>query len=255
MSSKHSKRHSEILRIVREDGTSTIAGLATRLGVSLETIRRDVKPLSDEGELLKMHGAVSLPYQVGEAPFERRMRENADAKRHIAVAAARLIKDGDSVMLDTGTTTSLLGRELLKKRSLTVVTNSSDIARTLATVNGNTVYMAGGELHGDNGAAFGRSAVDFISHFKVRHAIISIGAVDPAIGPMDYSLEEAEFARMVLSRGENRIIVTDHSKFGRTALVKVCDFTGFDTLITERAPPKDLGAALERAGMRLILAD
>ena len=254
MSSRHSKRHSEILRIVREEGTSTITGLATRLGVSLETIRRDVKPLSDQGELLKMHGAVSLPYQVGEAPFERRMRENADAKRRIAVAAARLIKDGDSVMLDTGTTTSLLGRELLKKRSLTVVTNSSDIARTLATVNGNTVYMAGGELHGDNGAAFGRSAVDFISHFKVRHAIISIGAVDLGIGPMDYSLEEAEFARMVLSRGENRIIVTDHSKFGRTALVKVCDFTGFDTLITERTPPKDMAGALERAGARLILA-
>lgn len=254
MNSRHSKRHSEILRIVREEGTSTITGLATRLGVSLETIRRDVKPLSDQGELLKMHGAVSLPYQVGEAPFERRMRENADAKRRIAVAAARLIKDGDSVMLDTGTTTSLLGRELLKKHGLTVVTNSSDIARTLATVNGNTVYMAGGELHGDNGAAFGRSAVDFISHFKVRHAIISIGAVDPGIGPMDYSLEEAEFARMVLSRGENRIIVTDFSKFGRTALVKVCDFTGFDTLITERAPPKDMAAAMERAGVRLTLA-
>jgi DeoR family transcriptional regulator, glycerol-3-phosphate regulon repressor len=251
---RHSKRHSEILRIVREEGTCTIAGLAARLDVSLETIRRDVKPLSQEGELLKMHGAVTLQYQVGEAPFERRMRDYAEAKRAIAVQAARRIEDGDSVMLDTGTTTSLLGRELLKKHGLTVVTNSSDIARTLATVNGNTVYMAGGELRGDNGAAFGRSAIEFISHFKVRHAFISIGALDAATGPMDYSLEEAEFARTVLTRGENRIVVTDHSKFGRAALVKVCDFAAVDVLIADRAPPRDLSAALEHGGVELVLA-
>ena len=252
---RHSKRHSEILRILCEEGTSTIAGLAARLDVSLETIRRDVKPLDQQGELLKMHGAVTLPYQVGEAPFERRMRDFAAAKRAIAVQAARLIADGDSVMLDTGTTTSLLGRELLKKHSLTVVTNSSDIARTLATVNGNTVYMAGGELHGDNGAAFGRSAIEFISHFKVRHAFISIGAMDAETGPMDYSLAEAEFARTVLSRGENRAIVTDHSKFGRTALVKVCDFSALDTVITDRPPPAELGDALARDGVELVLAE
>ncbi len=252
---RHSKRHSAILRILREEGTCTVAGLAARLGVSLETIRRDVKPLAQVGELLKMHGAVTLPYQVGEAPFERRMRDHAGAKRAIAVEAARGIEDGDSVMLDTGTTTSLLGRELLKKHGLTVVTNSSDIARTLATVNGNTVYMAGGELRGDNGAAFGRSAIDFISHFKVRHAVISIGALDAATGPMDYSLEEAEFARRVLTRGEKRIVVTDASKFGRTALVKVCGFADFDTLIADRPAPDDLAAALSAGGVETVLAD
>ena len=85
-------------------------------------------------------------------------------------------------MLDTGTTTSYLARELRKRRDLTVVTNSSDIARTLATVNGNTVYMAGGELRGDNGAAFGHAAIDFVTRFQVRHAIISIGAMDAETG-------------------------------------------------------------------------
>ena len=104
-------------------------------------------------------------------------------------------------MLDTGTTTSFLARELLGHRRLTVVTNSSDIARTLATVNGNKVYMAGGELRSDSGAAFGVSAIEFVSRFSVNHAVISAGAVDAATGVMDYDLEEAEFARMVLSRG------------------------------------------------------
>ena len=251
---RHSKRHAEILRIVREEGTCAIADLARRLAVSQETIRRDVKPLAVEGQLIKMHGAVTMPFQVDEAPFERRMRENAEAKRAIAVHAARHIGDGDSVMLDTGTTTSLLARELLKKRGLTVVTNSSDIARTLATVNGNTVYMAGGELRGDNGAAFGPSAIEFVERFKVRHAIISIGAIDVETGPMDYNLAEAEFASRILGRGERATIVTDHTKFGRSGLVRVCALADVDLMVTDSMPPPDLAGALAEAGVTIEVA-
>ena len=166
------------------------------------------------------------------------MRENADEKRAIASQTAEMIADGDSVMLDTGTTTSILARELLQKKGLTIVTNSSDIARTLATVNGNTVYMAGGELRGDNGAAFGPAAIEFISHFSVRHAIISISAVDPENGLMDHQLAEAEFARKVLNCGQQRTVVTDHTKFSRSALVKVCGFEEFDLMITDKTPPQ-----------------
>ena len=124
--------------------------------------RRLGQRVAERGEVLKMHGAAALPHAVGEAPFERRMRENSDAKRAIAAAVAATIRDGDSIMMDTGTTTSFLARELLGHRRLTVVTNSSDIARTLSTVNGNKVYMAGGELRSDNGAAFGSTAIDLI---------------------------------------------------------------------------------------------
>jgi len=249
-----SKRHSEILRILREEGTCSIIDLSQRLSVSLETIRRDVKPLANNGEVLKMHGAVALPYQMGEAPFERRMRENAQAKKAIARQAASHIQDGDTVMLDTGTTTSLLARELLKKRGLTIVTNSSDIARTLATVNGDTVFMAGGELHGDNGAAFGPVAIEFIQRFKVHHAIISIGAVDSENGMMDYRLDEAEFAAMVLSRGDNAMIISDHSKFGRSGLIKVCDFSSVDIVITDKQPNSDFQEIFREHDVRVEVA-
>lgn len=249
-----SKRHGEILRLLREEGTLSVADLAGRLGVSLETVRRDVRPLTDDGQVLKMHGAVGLPAHIGEAPFERRMRENAAAKRAIARHAAATIRDGESIMMDTGTTTSFLARELLGHRRLTVVTNSSDIARTLATVNGNRVYMAGGELRPDSGAAFGVSAIDFVSRFSVAHAIISTGAVDAAEGVMDYDLEEAEFARMVLSRGQRRLVVTDRTKFGRRGLVHVCGFDGFDALVTDGDPPSDIAEALEKGGARLMAA-
>ncbi|WP_027142172.1 DeoR/GlpR family DNA-binding transcription regulator [Mesorhizobium sp. WSM3626] len=250
----HSKRHGEILRLLQEEGTVTIASLADRLGVSLETVRRDVKPLTGDGSVLKMHGAVGLPSMIGEAPFERRMREHADAKRVIARMVAATIRDGESIMLDTGTTTSFLARELLGHRRLTVVTNSSDIARTLATINGNKVYMAGGELRSDSGAAFGTSAIEFVSRFSVSHAIISTGAVDAVTGVMDFDLDEAEFARMVLSRGQRSLVVTDHTKFGRQGLVQVCGFDGFSELATDRAPPHDIAAALAQAGARLSIA-
>ena len=250
----HSKRHGEILRLLREEGTITVADLAGRLEVSPETVRRDIKPLTDSGVALRMHGAIGLPSMTGEAPFERRMRENADAKRAIARMVAATIGDGESVMMDTGTTTSFLARELLARRRLTVVTNSSDIARTLATVNGNRVHMAGGELRSDSGAAFGVSAIEFVSRFSVDHAVISAGGVDASTGIMDHDLAEAEFARVVLARGQRTVVITDHTKFGRRGLVQVCNFTGIQELATDRPPPADVVAALQSAGTRLTIA-
>ncbi len=251
---KLTSRQSGIIETVRANGSARIGDLARALGVSLETIRRDIRPLVESGELIRHHGAVSTAAWGPEAPFERRMRENAREKRVIARHTAKMIEDGDSVMMDTGTTTSLLARELLRKSGLTIVTNSSDVARTLATVNGNRVYMAGGELHGDNGAAFGRTAIDFVANFAVRHAIISIAAVDAATGLMDYHLAEAEFARMVLRCGQQRTVVTDHSKFTRSALVKVCDFDEFDLLVTDARPPSAIIERLEASSTALEVA-
>lgn len=248
-----STRQREILRVLDREGTVALSALARKLGVSLETIRRDLKPLANGGSLIRMHGAVSLTSMVGEAPFERRMRENSEAKRAIAASVAATIRDGDSIMMDTGTTTSFLARELLGHRRLTVVTNSSDIARTLATLNDNKVYMAGGELRSDNGAAFGSTAIDFISRFSVTHAIISTGAVN-ATGMMDYDLDEAEFARTVITRGRRTLVVTDRSKFGREGLVRVCGFEAIAELATDVPPPADIGEAMAAAGTSLLLA-
>lgn len=230
-----------------------IAEVAERLGISAETARRDIRALVDAGSAVRSHGAVGLAGQTGEAPFDRRMRENAAAKRAIARAVAAGIGDGASVMLDTGTTTSFIARELLRHRRLTVVTNSSDIARILATVNGNRVYMAGGELRRDSGAALGASALEFIGRFSVEHAVISAGAVD-AGGVMDFDLQEAEFARAVLACGARRIVATDATKFGRRGFIRVTDFAQVDVLVTDRAPPDDLAAAIKAAGGQVMTA-
>lgn len=241
-----SRRQAEILALLDERGVLPVAELAAHLAVSPETARREIRALVDAGAAVRSHGAVGLAGQTGEAPFERRMRENATAKRVIARAVAAGIADGASVMLDTGTTTSFLARELLKHRRLTIVTNSSDIARTLATVNGNRVFMAGGELRGDSGAALGASALEFVARFSVEHAVISAGAVDGE-GIMDFDLQEAEFARVVLGCGARRVVVTDATKFGRRGVIRVAPLSQVDLLVTDAPPPETLARALEAA--------
>jgi DeoR family transcriptional regulator, glycerol-3-phosphate regulon repressor len=251
---KISRRHDAILDLVRLSGTVAVVDAAKALNVSEETIRRDARPLEERGDIIKLHGALTLPHQVGEAPLERRMRENAEAKRLIARKAVELVTDGDSMIIDAGTTTSIFAQELRVKRRLTIVTNSSDIARTLATVNGNIVYMAGGELMGDSGAAFGPSAIEFISRFKVKHTFVSIGAIDLRMGPMDAVLAEAQFASKALSCADNRVLLTDATKFGRTALVRVCAFEDLTRLVTNAQPDPALMQVLTRANVAVTVA-
>jgi DeoR family glycerol-3-phosphate regulon repressor len=249
-----SKRHGRILEILGREGTVTIAELAGRLDVSAETVRRDVRPLADRGTVVRMHGAVGLAGSAGEAPFQRRMTENAGAKQGIARTAATFVRDGDSLALDTGTTTSFLARALTRHERLEVITNSTDIARTLGGRNGNRVHLLGGRFHADSGAVLGVETVEAMLRFRVDHAIISAGAVS-AEAVMDYDPDEAAFARAVLAAGRRRIVVCDSGKFGRRALVEVCPLGGIDALVTEVAPTGTLAAALAEQGVAVTLSE
>ena len=254
-SHKTSKRMLTIVEHIRHHGTASVAALAGSLNVSEETIRRDAKILELKGQVLKLHGALALPHLAGEAPFERRLRENFEAKQAIGKRAVQFVEDGDTIMIDTGTTTSIFAQELRAKRNLTIVTNSSDIARTLATVNGNSVYMAGGALKGDNGASFGPTAMEFFAKFRVKHAFISIGALHAVHGAMDAELAEAKLAYMALSRADHRVILSDSSKFGKTAFVKMCEFSEINRIITEAAPDTALSDALVLAGVTINIVN
>lgn len=249
-----SKRHGKILEILDSEGTVSIAALADRLRVSAETVRRDLRPLAARGTVVRMHGAVGLAGATGEAPFQRRMSENAEAKQRIARAAAAMIRNGDSLLLDTGTTTSFVARALRGHERLDVITNSTDAARILSGRPGNRVYLVGGHMNGDSGAVLGADAIAAVTGFRADHAVISAGAVSPR-GIMDFEPEEAAFARALLGCGRHRTVVTDAGKFGREALVVVCDLQGIDVLVTDGDPPPNLAQALAQAGVRVILAD
>jgi DeoR family glycerol-3-phosphate regulon repressor len=248
-----SKRHGTILEILDGEGTVSIAALAERLRVSAETVRRDLRPLAARGTVVRMHGAVGLAARSGEAPFQRRMSENAEAKQRIARAAAATIRNGESVAMDTGTTTSFLARALAAHERLDIVTNSMDVARTLSGRNGHSVHLVGGRVNGDSGALLGSAAVDAVTRFRVDHAMISAGAIGVA-GVMDFHPDEAEFARALLRVGRRRVVISDSGKFGREALVVVCVLTEIDDIVTDAAPPARLDAALRLSNVVVTVA-
>lgn len=244
---QYHERRQEILRLVAEQQSCRVMELASRLKVSDETIRRDVKRMMREGLVSKVHGGVLLADPLSEPVFHQRLVQHVEAKKRIAELAARQVRNGDSIMLDTGSTTAFVARALRDHRNLLVVTNSVDIARTLATRNGNRVYMAGGELRADDGAALGASAITFIEQFRVRLALLSIGAIDLEDGLMDFNLDEAEFSRVAMQRADRTVIVADHSKFGRRALVTVAGLDAAQMLITDRPPPPPFLERLQRS--------
>lgn len=248
------RRQSEILRLVQLSGACTIGELAERLAVSDETIRRTVKPLVSQGLLAKVHGGITLPDALGEPPFQKRMLERAEAKRLIAEAVADRVANGDTVMLDCGSTTAFVARALSRHSGLTVITNSAEIARTLSTNASNRVFMAGGELRSDDTAALGPEALAFVRQFRVRHAILSIGAMGLDGALMVYHLAEAEFSRAVIDQAEQVTVAADAAKFGRPSLVRICGPERVDMLVTDRSPPPELGAALAAAGVAIEIA-
>jgi DeoR family glycerol-3-phosphate regulon repressor len=246
-------RQSAILNEVSSTGSCSVADLARRLDVSGETIRRDIKRMASMGLLRKVHGGATLPGPLREASFEQRMTENAAGKEAIARAAAAYVADGDTLSFDTGTTTAYVARALTDRRGLTVVTNSLDIARTMAGAN--KVFVAGGELHVELGAGLGPAAVDFVSQFRVRTAFLSAGAIDARDGLMDFDMAEAEFSRALIEAAERVIVVADCSKFGKRALVRACEVDRIDMLITDAQPPSELLERLDTAGVLVEVAE
>ncbi len=244
-----------IIELVRQQGRARITELARILAVSEETIRRHVRPLVAQGVLRREHGAVRWNGAGGEAPFDRRLRIRTAAKRSIARAAAELVEDGQTVMIDTGSTTAFVAEALAGHRRLTLVTNGIEIARSLVGRNGHKVYLAGGELKAELAAAVGPEALAFIGQFRADLAILSIAAIDTDEGLMNYALDEARLARAMMARAERVMLVADRVKFGQRAAVHVAQLEEIDTLVTDAAPPEPFAGRLAEAGIVLVAAE
>ncbi len=247
------RRREEILRMVRASGDCSIMELANALDVSDETIRRTIRPLIDEGLIEKVHGGIVLAeHKRQEPPFQRRMQEHTSEKKAIAELVAGIVGSGDSIIMDTGSTNAYVARALRRHDNLSVVTNCTEIARTLAPVGGNRVHISGGELRADDSAVFGPTSIEFVRQFHVRYAILSIGAITDDGEFMDFHLEEAEFSRTVIGQAQQTIVVADYSKFGSRAFVRICDPSQVDVLVCDRTPPASLAGVLAEAGIVVV---
>ncbi len=247
-------RQQEIYRLVQVKGACSIAELARELDVSGETIRRNVKDLVQEGLIVKSHGGISLPSHNQEPPIINRMQRKVEEKKRIAEAVSSRVEDGDSIIIDTGSTTAFCAQALRAHSNLTVVTNSSYIANLLATRNENRVFMVGGELRAHDAAAFGSHAIEFVENFHAEKCILSIGAIHSDRGCMNFELCEAEFSRAVLKHSDYAILASDSSKFGRTGIARVCGFDGINLLVTDEIPNAPLDTRFGDADVEVLVA-
>lgn len=249
-----SPRARAILDEISATGTGRIPDLSRRLGVTEETIRRNLRRMEDAGLVTRVRGGVRLRERVDEASFVQRFAENAPAKRRIARHLAAMIGDGETLFLDIGSTTAHVAQALRIRHELMVVTNSLAVAQALVSHNGNRVFMAGGELRAHDAGAFGDEALAFVRQFRVRHAILSAAAVQADGGFALHDLREAEFSRAIIDCAEQAIMAADASKFTRVAPIRVTDPERIAALVTDAAPPPTIARLLDSAGVRVDLA-
>ncbi|WP_373086773.1 DeoR/GlpR family DNA-binding transcription regulator [Sneathiella sp.] len=247
---KQVKRQNAIMNMLQLEKSCGVIELATKLGVSDETIRRDIKDMAKSGSVEKIHGGVMLPQASLEPPFLRRLEVQRREKQRIAKLAASIIQDGETILIDNGSTSCYVAKALHAHRNLTVVTNSTEVARDLCARNNNTVFMAGGEIRADDSAAYGSTAINFARQFTTERAILSIASISAEQGYLDCDLGEAEFKRAIIPQAASIIMVADHMKFNRPGVVKICDFEAVDLLLTDQLPPQSI---IDKMGRDRIL--
>lgn len=249
------QRRNAIVELSLTGASLAVDAVAARFAVSRETIRRDLARLDAEGMLRRVHGGAVVLRPSLEPPFQERQRLNMDAKRRIGLAAAALFQPGDSLMIDTGSTTEQFAHALGAKSEMTVITNSSRIAAAIAAGPGkNAVYVLGGAFHGETGQMLGSLCIEQLGRFNATHVVLGVGAISTDGLIMDYDMDEAQLARAMIARAESVTILADHSKFERKALITIAHAPLVHRLITDQPPPRRLAETLAAFQVEVVIA-
>ncbi|TPM07983.1 DeoR/GlpR transcriptional regulator [Mesorhizobium sp. B2-3-11] len=248
-----SRRHAEILKRVRAQGSVSIAELAGFFDVSRETIRRDLKLLSDQGQLDIVHGGAAR-FEPSEPAMSLRSQENAHGKAAIGKAAVGLIRNGMVVFLDSGTTTLAVAQAMIKLRDLTICTASLKIALHLCHVPGMRVHMLGGEIDPGEEAASGIDTLDAMGRFRVDIAFLGGGALSPEGDVTDFTRAGAEQRGRMIALAGKAYFVLDSSKFGKLTPLRIPNFERAAGVIVDANPGPTLAEALSRKGPELLVA-
>jgi DeoR family transcriptional regulator of aga operon len=217
--------------------------LADALRVDASTIRRDLDALAREGHVQRTHGGARVPAGASDLPYALKERERRATKAAIGVAAAALVRDGDSVILDSGSTAHEVAANLRGRRDLTVVVNDLRTAHLVADFPGVRLLVAGGELLAANYALIGERAVAFVRELQVDWTFLGADAIDVETGITNTNTLEVPLKRAMLGAARCAVVVADSSKFGRRALVRVAGLDEVDRIVTDdELPPADAAA-------------
>jgi DeoR/GlpR family transcriptional regulator of sugar metabolism len=243
-------RQSRILDVVARDGETTVDALALSFNVSAETIRRDLTVLAETGALQKVHGGARRLRLYAEGSFQERMADHAQAKAIIAEKLAGVIEPGETLFMDTGSTTLIAAEALVRVPRLTVITNSLRIAQVMGRGEGTRVFLLGGRLAPDNAETVGAMALDHIARFQADLAVVSPAALD-AQGPMNADPDEAEVSRAMIAASARTILLAHAAKIGRKAAFRICRMDEVGMLVTDEQTGDAFAAALAAAGVEI----
>ncbi|MEM7775542.1 MAG: DeoR/GlpR family DNA-binding transcription regulator [Pseudomonadota bacterium] len=250
-----SPRQSEIVALAKSEGRVAVEDLAERFGVTPQTIRKDLNELCDSGVLNRYHGG-AVPAAAGAANFgyEARRRLAPDEKRAIGKAAAELIPDGSSLLINIGTTTEQVATALRGHRGLMVITNNINVANILQGFDDIEVVVAGGVLRHADGGIVGEAAVDFIRQFRVDFAIIGTSAIDLDGTLLDFDYREVKVAKAIMACARKSILVADSMKLDRTAPVRIGHVSDLDIFVTDAMPPRAIADICRDNEVRIEIA-
>jgi DeoR family transcriptional regulator, glycerol-3-phosphate regulon repressor len=249
-------RQSALLEEVRAQGAMTVEALAERFGVTLQTVRRDLQRLTDDGLLARFHGGVRLPASTTEnIAYRQRQQLNETAKARIARRLASDVPDGCSLMLNIGTTVEAVARELLRHQGLRVITNNLNVAAILADNADCEVIVAGGVVRGRDRGIVGEATVDFIARFRVDIALVGISGIEADGTLRDFDFREVRVAQAIFSHAREVWLAADQSKFHRPAMVELARLDQIDRLYTDAAPPAPFDTLLAEANVRCTVCD
>ena len=248
-------RHGKIVNFAREQGFVAIGTLAETFDVTPQTIRRDINTLCRQGLLQRHHGGAGPMLSTENVDYTDRKILCFREKQVIAKLVAEHIPTRSSLFINMGTTTEAVAKELVHHERLRVITNNLNVAKTLSGNSEMEVIVTGGLVRHKDCGIVGEAAIDFIRQFKVDYGIIGISGVDKDGTLLDFDYREVTAARSIMENSRKVFLVTDHTKFGRNAMVRLGSIKEIDAMFTNKMPPAELVKALKENEVELHVAE
>ena len=251
------QRQQTILEELEREGSVSVTKLSERLSVSDMTVRRDLEEMASRKLLRKVHGgAIPSPKTASEPHFIQKQKLKRPEKQAIARAALGLVRDGDTVAFSSGTTTWQIAQALkYGGKSLTFVTNSTNIALTLQENGWEQIVLSGGMFRTPSDALVGPFANRTLQTLNADVLFLGVHGIDSQAGLTTPNVAEAETNSHLIESAQKVVVVADNSKFGVVALAKIASLSKVDVLITDGDSPSETLREIELAGVRVVVAE
>ena len=248
------ERRLQTKQLLQEHGRASVSKLSERFGVSEVTVRKDLRALEEEHVLIRTHGgAVLAEHYKFDLPFDAQAALHAEEKRRIGQVAAARVRDGDAIILSSGSTPAQVARHLEGRKGLTVLTSSIRIASELISNEEVDVLMLGGQLHSATASVAGPYTEQMLRDHAVQKLFLATDGCDIRHGLTTTSMMEAHLQRIMMEVAAEVIVVADASKFGRRGLSRISGVEEIDVFVTDDRVSEPDVRHLEEAGVEVVV--